>query len=135
MHSNWSVNNQFSIFFFLTSSKDNTLYVGGYFTALNLTFASNIGKYNIISGAVSEIGSGTNSIVRTMSTMGKIILFLFIHIYSIKKGKQLFIGGSFTSGGGVGMSYVGKVDLITESWSALDTGVDNEVYCSAVCGN
>jgi hypothetical protein len=49
-------------------------------------------------------------------------------------GKDLYLGGQFTSAGGVPANYIARYNTDTGSWHALGDGVNNNVFALAVSG-
>ncbi|MFN8165235.1 MAG: T9SS type A sorting domain-containing protein [Bacteroidia bacterium] len=89
------------------SPVDGSIYVAGTFTGVNY-----IAKKNPTTGALENIGSGTNGPVYTLA----------FH------NNELYVGGNFTNAGGVAVSNVAKVSS-SGTWSAVGTGFSAEVYC------
>lgn len=103
-------------------SANNRLYVGGNFTTAGGVSASGIAMYNITtstwSALGSDIGGGVNGSVYSiaLSSTGK-----------------LYVGGSFSSAGGVTAANIAVWDTVTSTWSAMGTGVSgNFVYSISI---
>jgi len=65
-----------------------------------------------------QLGSGTDTYVWTLTAIGT----------------DLYVGGSFTSIGGLSANRIAKFDTLTSSWSALGVGVNSDVYALAAVG-
>jgi hypothetical protein len=93
-------------------SVDN-VYVGGQFTTAGGVSAKNIAKWNPNTSTWSALGTGTNT--------GANINVKTIAIDSVN---NVYIGGSFTSAGGVPANYIAKWNPNTSTWSALGSGLN-----------
>ena len=103
------INNQtFSI---AIDSVDN-VYVGGQFTTAGGVSAKNIAKWNPNTSTWSALGSGTN----TGAGIG-------VYSVAIDSVNNVYIGGSFTTAGGVPVNYIAKWNPNTSTWSALGNGL------------
>jgi hypothetical protein len=75
------------------------------------------------SGTWSSLGTGSsngvNGVVNALAVVGN----------------EVFVGGEFTSAGGVSANYVARFNTLTNTWSSLGNGVNNWVYALAVSGN
>jgi hypothetical protein len=92
-------------------SADN-VYVGGQFTTAGGVSAKNIAKWNPNTSTWSALGTGTNT--------GANINVKTVAIDSVN---NVYIGGSFTSAGGVPANYIAKWNPNTSTWSALGNGL------------
>lgn len=98
---------------------DTDLYLGGNFSVANdngsTIFANNLVRYSFGSGnwstLVTSAGNGANS-----------------EIYALTKiGSSVYIGGRFTSIGGISANYVARYDTLSGIWSSLGSGGGNGV--------
>ncbi len=106
----------------------NIIYVGGQFINAGGIYANNIAKYdisaNIWYGLVDSNTkiNGVNGIVRTL------------YIGSTSGDNGLYVGGDFTTAGGITVNYIALWNLGTTSWKALTdttyggTGTDSPVF-------
>jgi hypothetical protein len=92
-------------------SADN-VYVGGQFTSAGGVSAKNIAKWNPNTSTWSALGTGTN-------TGGDIN----VKSVAIDSANNVYIGGSFTTAGGVPANYIAKWNPNTSTWSALGNGL------------
>jgi trimeric autotransporter adhesin len=98
------------------------LYVGGDFTTAGGISANRVAKWDGTSW--SALGSPTNGVDGGVQALA---------VYDDGTGSALFVGGHFTTAGGISASRIAKWD--GTSWSALGSptdGVDNGVYALAV---
>lgn len=95
------------------------MYIGGDFANVNaIASTNNIAKYRPSTAAWSAlIASGANSTVRAMAIDGTGLLYL---------------GGDFTSIGGVAANRIAKFDATGPTITALGTGMNAGVWCLAV---
>src|ERR1041385_2322233 len=84
------------------------LYIGGEFTVVGRTFATNIAKWN--GSSWSGLGSGMDNAVHALAV----------------SGSNLYAGGYFTTAGGSAVNSIAKWD--GTSWSALGSGLNGGVY-------
>jgi hypothetical protein len=106
----------------LDSSKQK-LYVGGYFTSAGGVSASNVAVWNITNSTWSALSSGVGNTSSQCMAL------------SVDSSNQkLYVGGGFTSAGGVSANNVAVWDISNSTWSALGSGVvtTNFVYAFAV---
>lgn len=93
-------------------SINNALYVGGPFTMVGgISGTSAIAKWDITTSTWSALGSGivgTNDIVYSMA---------------LSSTGKLYVGGSFTSAGGVSVTNMAVWNTTTSTWSAMGTGI------------
>jgi len=110
----------------------NEVYVGGYFTSAGRVSANNVARFNTQTNTWSALGTGSsngvNDVVRALAVVGN----------------EVYVGGGFTSAGGVSANSVARFNPQTNTWSALGTGSSNGVsvdsifpivYALAVVGN
>ncbi|MGH7942153.1 MAG: hypothetical protein ACREFR_13890, partial [Limisphaerales bacterium] len=92
-------------------SINNNLYAGGNFTSAdsyNATVpANNIAVFNEDTGNWSALGSGLNGTVNAILATNDVV----------------YVGGSFTTAGGVTVNGIAKWDATAGAWSALGSGV------------
>ena len=87
------------------------LYATGEFTSTRDVLSRNIARWNGQDWSRVGDGDGVDDVVRAFTT------------FDDGDGEALFVGGSFTSAGGVPLSLIGKWDGV--SWSPLGLGVDD----------
>jgi hypothetical protein len=102
------------------------LYAGGSFTTAGGVLATNIAKWN--GSSWSALGSGM-----AISGAG----MPYVHALAVS-GSDLYVGGEFTSAGGIAATNIAKWD--GSSWSAMGSGVGNPdsyqgVFALAVSGS
>ena len=105
------------------------VYVGGSFTVVGgiSTPVNNIARFNPQTNTWSSLGTGSsngvNGEVRALAV----------------SGNEVYVGGRFTSAGGVSTNRVARFNTQTNTWSTLGTGssngVNNVVAALAVVGN
>jgi hypothetical protein len=105
----------------------NEVYVGGSFTSAGGVSANNVARFNTQTNTWSTLGTGSSNGVNN-------VVFALAVV-----GNEVFVGGWFTSAGGVSANYVARFNTQTNTWSTLGTGssngVNNWVYELAVVGN
>jgi N-acetylneuraminic acid mutarotase len=105
----------------------NEVVVGGSFTEAGGVSANYVARFNTQTNTWSSLGTGSsngvNSVVNALAVVGN----------------EVFVGGSFTSAGGVSARRVARFNTQTNTWSTLGTGSSNgvsgEVRALAVVGN
>jgi hypothetical protein len=105
----------------------NEVVVGGYFGSAGGVSANNVARFNTLTNTWSPLGTGSQNGVN-------------YYVYALAVvGNEVFVGGAFTSAGGVSANYVARFNTQTNTWSALGTGSSNGVnyYVNAlaVVGN
>jgi hypothetical protein len=105
----------------------NEVYVGGYFTEAGGVSANRVARFNTLTNTWSSLGTGSSNGVNNY------VLALAV------VGNEVYVGGWFTSAGGVSANYVARFNTQTNTWSTLGTGSSNGVnyYVTAlaVVGN
>jgi hypothetical protein len=109
----------------------NEVVVGGNFTSAGGVSANRVARFNTQTNTWSSLGTGSqngvNSTVRALAVVGN----------------EVYVGGDFTSAGGVSANRVARFNTQTNTWSSLGTGSQNGVsggvypyvYALAVGGN
>ena len=110
-----------SIVYALAVSGTN-LYTGGFFGTAGGIAATNLAEWN----------------GHSWSALGTDIPYISTYYYSqvsalAVSGGNLYVGGNFTSAGGVPVNYIAQWN--GSSWSALSSGLNGYVYALAVSGN
>jgi len=100
------------------------LYVGGWFTTAGGSAANNIAQWD--GNSWSALGVGMSGIYDPYFPNG--------YVYALAvSGSTLYAGGDFTTAGGSAANYIAQWDGST--WSALGSGMNNEVRALAVSGS
>jgi hypothetical protein len=105
----------------------NEVVVGGFFTSAGGVSANNVARFNTQTNTWSTLGTGSsngvNGEVRALAVVGN----------------EVYVGGFFSSAGGVSANGVARFNTQTNTWSTLGTGSSNgvnyEVRALAVSGN
>jgi hypothetical protein len=105
----------------------NEVYVGGLFTSAGGMSANGVARFNTLTNTWSSLGTGSsngvNNTVRALAVVGN----------------EVYVGGIFTSAGGMSANNVARFNTLTNTWSSLGTGssngVNNWVYALAVSGS
>jgi hypothetical protein len=105
----------------------NEVFVGGYFTWAGGVSANYVARFNTQTNTWSTLGTGSQNGVNNW-------------VYALAvSGNEVFVGGLFTSAGGVSANRVARFNTLTNTWSALGTGSSNgvsgPVFALAVVGN
>jgi N-acetylneuraminic acid mutarotase len=105
----------------------NEVVVGGNFTSAGGVSANRVARFNTQTNTWSTLGTGSSNGVND-------------RVYALAVvGNEVFVGGNFTSAGGVSANCVARFNTQTNTWSTLGTGssngVNNWVYALAVVGN
>jgi hypothetical protein len=105
----------------------NEVYVGGFFASAGGVSANNVARFNTQTNTWSSLGTGSQNGVN-----GGVEALAVV-------GNEVYVGGYFTSAGGVSANNVARFNTQTNTWSSLGTGssngVDSVVYALAVVGN
>jgi hypothetical protein len=106
----------------------NEVFVGGFFTSAGGVSANRVARFNTQTNTWSTLGTGSSNGVNDW-------------VYALAVvGNEVFVGGTFTSAGGVSANNVARFNTQTNTWSTLGTGSSNGVdgggvYALAVVGN
>jgi hypothetical protein len=104
----------------------NEVVVGGFFTSAGGVSANNVARFNTQTNTWSSLGTGSSNGVN-----GRVNALAVV-------GNEVYVGGNFTSAGGVSANYVARFNTQTNTWSTLGTGssngVNNYVNALAVVG-
>ena len=113
--------NSAEIYSFAFDSTNNVLYAGGNFIFVGNILVNCIAKWNgttwspLIYNGIAGIGTAlVNNAVYTLT---------FDSIHNV-----LYVGGQFTSAGGVTVNNIAKWTVSTSTWSALGSGMSTTVY-------
>jgi hypothetical protein len=105
----------------------NEVFVGGFFTSAGGVSANNVARFNTQTNTWSSLGTGSSNGVNNWVFALAVV------------GNEVFVGGFFTSAGGVSANGVARFNTLTNTWSSLGTGssngVNNWVLALAVVGN
>jgi len=96
------------------------LYAGGSFSTAGGNSANRIAKWNITTSAWSALGSGLSG----NSNEARAIAI---------SGSDVYVGGAFTTAGGVTVGRIAKWD--GTSWSALGSGLNDNLQAIAISGS
>jgi N-acetylneuraminic acid mutarotase len=103
------------------------VFVGGAFTSAGGVSANGVARFNTQTNTWSTLGTGSSNGVG-----GRVAALAVV-------GNEVFVGGYFTSAGGVSANYVARFNTQTNTWSSLGTGssngVNSYVNALAVVGN
>ena len=92
------------------------LYVGGQFRALGSTNGNGIVKINMANGTITPLATGISG-----DAYARVISM------ALDGAGNLYVGGRFTSAGGV-LSTTNIAKWNGTTWSALSTGLNNDVF-------
>jgi hypothetical protein len=110
----------------------NEVVVGGEFTSAGGVSANNVARFNAQTNTWSSLGTGSSNGVSGGSSFPAVYALAVV-------GNEVFVGGFFTSAGGVSANGVARFNTQTNTWSSLGTGssngVNDRVYALAVVGN
>jgi hypothetical protein len=107
----------------------NEVFVGGFFTSAGGVSANYVARFNTQTNTWSALGTGSSNGVSGGGVAALAVV-----------GNEVFVGGRFTSAGGVSANRVARFNTQTNTWSTLGTGiisngVNGEVSALAVVGN
>jgi hypothetical protein len=106
----------------------NEVVVGGVFTSAGGVSANGVARFNTQTNTWSSLGTGSSNGVSGGGVYALAVV-----------GNEVFVGGVFTSAGGVSANRVARFNTQTNTWSALGTGssngVNSDVNALAVVGN
>ena len=105
---------------FALAVSGSNVYAGGSFMSAGGNIANQIARWN--GSSWSPLGSG----------MGGGTYTPYVRALAVS-GSDLYVGGEFTTAGGTPANHIAKWD--GSSWSALGSGLDNDVYAVAVAGS
>jgi hypothetical protein len=91
------------------------VYVGGGFTTAGGSTANRVAVWDIATQTWSSLGTGDENGVDDS-----------VGAFAVHDGK-LYVGGDFTTAGGVSANRVAVWDIATQTWSSLGTGSENGV--------
>jgi hypothetical protein len=110
----------------------NEVVVGGSFTSAGGVSANRVARFNTQTNTWSSLGTGSSNGVSFGSSFAAVRALAVV-------GNEVYVGGEFTSAGGVSANYVARFNTQTNTWSSLGTGSSNGVngfvYALAVVGN
>ncbi|MBI3423071.1 MAG: VCBS repeat-containing protein [Acidobacteria bacterium] len=110
-------------FVFALAVSGNNLYLGGRYDTAGGVTANGIAKWN--GSAWSALGSGIGPSLQSNTVRALAV-----------RGNELYVGGLFTSAGGVPADSIAKWNESTSTWSALGSGIpSHNVNALAVSGN
>jgi hypothetical protein len=93
----------------------NEVFVGGEFDSAGGVSANNVARFNTQTNTWSTLGTGSSNGVNGVVAALAVV------------GNEVFVGGGFTSAGGVSANYVARFNTQTNTWSSLGTGSSNGV--------
>jgi hypothetical protein len=93
----------------------NEVYVGGTFTSAGGVSANRVARFNTQTNTWSTLGTGSSN-----GVFGTVFALAVV-------GNEVYVGGNFTSAGGVSANYVARFNTQTNTWSSLGTGSSNGV--------
>jgi hypothetical protein len=106
----------------------NEVVVGGWFTSAGGVSANRVARFNTLTNTWSSLGTGSSNGVNN-----------FVNALAVDGQGRVYVGGTFTSAGGVSANRVARFNTLTNTWSSLGTGssngVNNQVNALAVVGN
>ncbi len=100
---------------YVVSARGSDLYIGGLFRLAGTVLANNLVRYSTTSRAWNLVGTETSE-----GTSGPVYAMAWV-------GDDLYVGGRFNRAGTTDANGVAKWNSRTNAWSALGTGVRNDV--------
>jgi hypothetical protein len=107
------------VYVFALAVVGNEVYVGGFFTSAGGVSANNVARFNTLTNTWSSLGTGSSN-----GVSGGILPY--VSALAVV-GDEVFVGGDFTSAGGVSANRVARFNTQTNTWSSLGTGSQNGV--------
>ena len=96
----------------------NEVVVGGTFTQAGGVSANRVARFNTQTNTWSSLGTGSSN-----GVSGILASVLALAVV----GNEVYVGGEFTSAGGVSANRVARFNTQTNTWSTLGTGSSNGV--------
>ena len=93
----------------------NEVYVGGSFTSAGGVSANRVARFNTQTNTWSSLGTGSSNGVNDDVNALAVV------------GNEVYVGGRFTSAGGMSANRVARFNTQTNTWSSLGTGSSNGV--------
>ena len=108
----------------LAIDRQGRVYVGGRFTRAGEVSANRVARFDPQANSWSALGTGANNGISGDETpfSGPSVSAL-----AVDGQGRVYVGGRFTSAGGVSANSVARFDPQANSWSALGTGANNGV--------
>jgi hypothetical protein len=101
----------------------NEVVVGGTFTSAGGVSANRVARFNTQTNTWSSLGTGSSNGVSGGASP---------YVYALAVvGNEVYVGGLFTSAGGVSANRVARFNTQTNTWSTLGTGSSNGVSGSS----
>jgi hypothetical protein len=97
----------------------NEVVVGGVFTSAGGVSANYVARFNTQTNTWSSLGTGSQNGVSGGD-------FPYVNALAVS-GNEVYVGGRFTSAGGVSANNVARFNTQTNTWSTLGTGSSNGV--------
>jgi hypothetical protein len=101
------------------------VYVGGNFSTAGGISANNIAKWNTSTGTWAALGSGVEYMFGA-AVVGAIA--------TSPDGSDVYVGGAFTTAGGIPAGYIAKWNSVTSTWSALGSGLNSSAFAIVLSG-
>ncbi len=98
--------------------------VGGVFSLAGAVAANNIARLNPATGSWSALGSGVTGAAPPAQTTAAAL--------ALSQTGEVYVGGIFTTAGGLAANNIARYSPATNSWSALGPGVSNIVTALTV---
>lgn len=112
------------------AQQGENVYIGGSFSSAGGVKASSIARWNPHTGEWTSLRGGVSGCT------GLFIAGCRPVVYAIAvDGNDVYVGGNFTSAGGVAANGIARWDMVTQDWYPLLTGVDtskNGVTCNGL---